>query len=73
MEKIQINLAISAEEFQCYYTGQAQTVRVRSVDGRMIHFPANRLRPFLDHNGVFGHYELELDNESKLLSISKLD
>ena len=73
MEKIQINLAISAEEFRRYYTGRAQTVRVRSVDGRMVHFPANRLRPFLNHNGVFGRYELELNGALKLISITKLE
>ena len=73
MKTIQINLTISAEEYRRYYSGQAQSVRVRSVDGRIVQFPANSLRPFLSHTGIHGAYALELDDALKLVSLKKLD
>lgn len=73
MKIIQVNLAISAEDYRRYYSGQAQTVRVTSVDGQVVQFPANSLRPFLSHSGIYGRYALELNDAHRLVSIKRLE
>jgi len=72
MQRICFRVDLPAERFRRYYQGAAQTVQVEARDGRRIQLPAINLRPFLSPEGVHGSFELILDNNNKLLKISKI-
>ncbi len=55
-----------------YYRGQAQAVVAIAEDGRRVAFPASRLRPYLDHGGVHGHFELRFDADHRLTTIRRV-
>ena len=63
---------ISADDYLDYYKGKAKYVVTQSHDGRKIKFPADALRRFLTHDGVFGQFRLCFDENHKLMSIEKI-
>lgn len=65
-------LNISPDEIQRYYRGEATTVVVTADDRTSLQFPAKNLRPFVTVNGVSGYFEIEYDEFSKLVGISRL-
>lgn len=71
MAIIDIELHISPDQMQRYYSGHAGAVRATACDGRKVQFPANILRPFVTREGVQGRYRLEMDELGKLIRISK--
>ncbi len=72
MQKIYFSLHISSSEYQRYYRGQSQQVIAIATDGRRIRFPARILQPFLEHQGIHGHFVLHLDENNKLQHLEKL-
>ena len=64
--RIRIRLAISAEEYLAYYQGSAHFVVARSEDNKTIHFPASAIRTFVTHDGIFGDFEITIDENNKL-------
>ncbi|MCW9023423.1 MAG: DUF2835 domain-containing protein [Gammaproteobacteria bacterium] len=73
MSRVRFSLNISAETYRHYYSGHAQFVQVRSIDGRRVRFPASSLRPYLSHKGVHGEFELEFDENNKLVALRRLN
>ena len=73
VQYIQFSLNLSSEEFLQHYQGVASAVMVQADDGRRIQLPANSLRPFVSQQGVVGRFELELDQNNKLINLKKLD
>ncbi len=69
---ITVSLSISADKLQAYYSGAVRNVAAKASDGRMIHFPVNILRPFVDHNGVRGRFQIEFDENNKFVGIERL-
>ncbi len=49
-----------------------QTVVTRAEDGRTLRFPAEQLRPFVDHSGVHGRFRIEFDNNNKLINLTRV-
>ncbi len=72
VRKIVIRLAISSDEFLKLYQGLARDVKVRSTEGLNVRFPANSLKPFMAHNGVHGTFCLEIDQNNKLVNLSRI-
>ena len=70
--RIRFYLQLSAEDFLRHYQGAASTVLVGADDGRRIQIPASNLRPFVGQQGIQGRFEIELDQNNKLINISKL-
>ncbi len=70
---IRFRLALSAEEYLAYYQGSAQVVVARSEDNRIIRFPANAIRKFVTHDGIFGRFEIFFDENNKLIAIEPVD
>ena len=73
MQRICFSLDISSDRYQAYYQGAARSVQVIADDGRSIRFPASALRPFLDHQGIHGRFEISFDAENRLQSLTRLD
>jgi Protein of unknown function (DUF2835) len=67
-----VNLAIPAEEFVRLYQGSAKVVIAKSLDGRQVKFPADILRPYVLHQGVYGQFKIHFDEFHKFKSIEKL-
>ncbi|MES9846350.1 MAG: DUF2835 domain-containing protein [Candidatus Sedimenticola sp. PURPLELP] len=72
LERIRFQLAIPAETYLSHYRGQAHAVSVLSEDGRRVQFPATALREFVSREGVYGRFELVLDESHKLVEVRKL-
>ena len=66
------SLRISADDYLEYYKGKAKYVVTQSRDGRNIKFPADALRRFLTHDGIFGQFRLCFDVHHKLISIERI-
>jgi hypothetical protein len=66
-----LKLAIDAEEYRKLYAGQARDVVVRATNGQTLRFPAAALRPFVAHNGVRGHFEIQVTSDNRLVEIRR--
>lgn len=68
----QFSLSISAEEMQRYYRGEASSVIVLSDKGLRLRFPAILLRSFVGPSGITGRFEIEYDDQGKLLNLRQI-
>ncbi len=69
---LRFHLSLSAEKYLAYYKGKAHSIMVRSVDNKRIRFPANAIRNFLTHEGIYGLFEIQFDENNKLVGIEKI-
>ena len=72
MNEVRFYLNISADEYLRYYQGEARFVTVIGRDGRRVQFPANRLRPFVRHDGVRGEFVLRFDAQHKFVEMLRI-
>jgi hypothetical protein len=70
---IRFALTLSNEQFIQVYQGIAKNVQVIADDGKMIAFPAGRIKPFLTREGISGYFEMELTVDNKFVSIKKFE
>lgn len=71
-QRVRFVIDIPAEQILAYYEGTARRVSVQADDGRRIEFPADKLRPFLDHAGVRGVFELEFDEWHRFVALHRI-
>lgn len=67
-----VDLNISPEQYQRHYQGSVRQVICTARDGRKVQFPSAILQRFVTHNGVQGSFRLDIDDDNKLVSVSKL-
>jgi hypothetical protein len=72
MGSITVTLAINTQEFARLYRGHARDVICTAKDGRTVQFPANVLRQFLTHTGVYGEFEIFFSADNKFSNIEKI-
>lgn len=72
MPQIRFRLNISPEHYLAYYQGAARKVIAISSDGRRIQFPADKLRPFVTHDGVRGEFVIEFDANHKFVALQRI-
>ncbi len=72
MQEIRFYLRLSPEAYQAYYRGAARSVTVTAEDGRLIQFPAERLRPFYSHGGVQGRFLLRIDDQNRFQELVRI-
>jgi len=72
MPIMQFSLSLSSERYQAWYAGAAKAVQVRADDGRTVRFPAAELRPFITHDGIHGRFEIEFDDNYRLIALRRL-
>ena len=70
--RARFKLFIPADRILSYYQGAAKSVSVMSYEGKRIEFPAEKLRPFLSHDGVMGEFELEYDANKRFVALHRL-
>ncbi len=72
MASLTLDIALPADILRAIYQGRANRVMLRSRDGRKVSLPAHHLRPFLQHDGIYGTFVLEFSGKGELLSLSRL-
>ncbi|WP_369854890.1 DUF2835 domain-containing protein [Candidatus Thalassolituus haligoni] len=72
MPRIVLDLHLSADDYQRYYSGSVHVVQARALDGRMIRFPAGVLRHVIRHDGIHGQFAIDTDDEGKFQRIVEL-
>lgn len=72
VQRLRVALNISSYDLMQYYEGTVDLVVAKATDGRTVKFPANILRSVVQDNGVYGTFELILDENHKFLSINRL-
>lgn len=72
MRQFIIDLSLSAEKMLMYYQGNAKQVYARDQQGVSVSFPAEALRPYVTRAGVHGRFRLRIDDNNKLIDLSKL-
>ena len=68
----QFSLSISPEEMQRCYRGEASSVIVLSDKGLRLQFPERLLRSFVGPSGITGRFEIEYDDQGKLLNLRQI-
>ena len=72
MTKYEFKLHISAADYLQYYEGYAQAIQVRSYCGKLIQFPADKMREFVLKEGIHGEFVMHLDNNNKFISVKRM-
>jgi len=72
MQKIRFHLDISPQQYLSYYKGEAKFVHVQTGQGRTLNFPASELQRFVTASGIQGKFEIEFNEQYKLLSLNRL-
>lgn len=71
MTEFEFTLHLSAEEYLQYYEGVVNAIQVRSSCGKIIQFPADKMRKFVLKDGVHGSFIIQLDDNNKMLSVRR--
>lgn len=71
LHSISVSLAIPADEYLKVYAGSAKTVLASSSDGQTVRFPAQVLRPYVQHDGVFGKFLIRYQSDGKFVDIER--
>lgn len=66
MRRYVVDLNIPVSELLRYYRGSAGSVIAHDRYGRRLRFPAVALRPFVTSAGVYGRFELQVDDTNRL-------
>jgi len=71
-QRIVVDLAISALDYQHFYSGRIRQVVAHTADGRTVRFPANILQKVVGHDGVYGRFAIEFDEQGRFQRIVRL-
>lgn len=67
-----VHLSIPAERYVALYGGTVKSVSAVTESGLRIEFPGAILNQFVTRQGVQGSFEIRIDANNKLKSISRL-
>lgn len=73
MRKVVIDIYISPEDYQLYYSGQIKIVSATTIEGLTVHFPAGILQRVVTHEGVKGRFAITFTADNKFHSIERLN
>ncbi len=72
-KRYRFSLNISPDTYSAYYAGAVKSVVVQTDAGKTVQFPAAVLRQFLAHDGIHGVFEMEIDQNNKLVDFRRLE
>ncbi len=72
MQKMRFYLDISAQQYLSYYNGSAKIINVQTDYGRTLKFPASELQKYVTRSGTQGRFEIEFNEQYKLVSLSRV-
>ncbi len=65
-------LVVDAEKLLWYYQGQVKNVVVTDDLGLKIQIPLHHFKPFVQHQGLIGRFELTTSSEGKFIALKKI-
>ncbi len=71
-QAVTVTVNIGPEEYVKAYQGPGKTVWAVDSEGRSIRFPANILRPFVEHDGIHGRFRIEFNELGKFSGIYRI-
>ncbi|MGO1246817.1 MAG: DUF2835 family protein [Oceanisphaera sp.] len=72
MKKLRFRVAISRAQLLQYYQGRTGLLLVTTEQGVRLKVALHHFRTFVSHNGLHGHFEIELSPDNKLQRITLL-
>lgn len=72
MPTLRFNLSISRDDYLRYYQGHASRIAVTTDNNQRLQFPAEHLRPFINHDGVYGQFEIEFSDENRFIQLHRV-
>lgn len=72
MATVTVDISLPAYKYKEMYQGSVKYLVAKSRDGRMIQLPLSIFQRFVTHKGVYGAFEIEFDDNKKLVNIDKL-
>ncbi|EAR53647.1 MULTISPECIES: DUF2835 domain-containing protein [unclassified Photobacterium] len=72
MRSFTFRVNISYQVFLQHYSGAASSAVVVTENGLKLQLPAVRLRPYLTQMGVRGRFQVAVDDNNKLTTLTKL-
>lgn len=70
--ELYFSLRVSYDDFLPYYQGLATQVLVKDSKGRDLLINGRHFRPFLNAQGVNGHFKLTLDKQGNFISMEQV-
>ena len=71
-QHVRVVLKIPEYQLLAYYEGNVDTVAAKTIDGRIIHFPANVLRSVVQSHGVYGTFGRGCEEQHKVGSSNRV-
>ncbi len=71
-QSLVFQLAIEPEQLLRLYRGSVRVVQTTTTTGQRLRFPAERLRPFVEHDGVHGTFRITFDRHERFVSLERL-
>jgi len=65
-------MRLNSDEYESYYRGRVQNIRIMTHQGVRIQFPASAVRPFLQSEGVNGDFVIIMDADNKLIDLQRV-
>lgn len=66
------HVSVSAERLLALYSGDARYLIVWSREGLKLQLPLGNFRPFVTEEGLFGWFQVTVDEHNKLQSLKRL-
>jgi hypothetical protein len=73
MDWVVIDVSLSYDDMLKAYQGTVRTVQGIDVKGRKIRFPADILREFVTHDGVYGRFQIKISENNHFEGIKRLN
>ncbi|MDX1633908.1 MAG: DUF2835 domain-containing protein [Marinobacter sp.] len=73
MQHLDVDIAITPDEWVKLYQGVARDVHATARDGRSVRFPARILSRFYLRDGIRGSFRIHFDSTGKFTRIERLD
>lgn len=67
-----VDLRISADQYLRHYQGSVKQVVCTARDGRKVQFPSGVLQKFVTRDGISGSFRFEIDDNNKLVSVTRI-
>lgn len=71
MAKITVGVNLSTKQYEEMYRGSKKYVVVNSLDGRTVRLPLLIFQKFISYDGLHGIFDVEFDENNKLINIEK--
>jgi len=73
MKRFDFSMGLPARQLKEYYRGNVKNVVVTTDDGLRLQLPIEVFRPYVTEAGIYGFFEVLVDDDHKLIGLNKKD